>query len=203
MECTICFDGFDLFQIFKTPRILPCGHTFCSDCLANLIQADSSLKCPNCSSKILNVTLEAIPRNFNFMEILGQRQKPAEEENPLCQTCESGNHAATHQCVDCEELTCSAMEMVAKILCHHRVLPLVEARDFFRKENPFSGASPLNEASCPLHVGEQLKVYDSTCRKAVCSICALLLEHRGEALQYSSLISCSQLSSLLSCSLRP
>jgi Zn finger protein HypA/HybF involved in hydrogenase expression len=92
MECTVCFDGFDLSQVFKTPRILPCGHTFCSECLARLVQADSSLKCPNCNSKIQNVILEVIPRNFNFMEILERRQKPAEEENLLCQTCESGDH---------------------------------------------------------------------------------------------------------------
>jgi hypothetical protein len=185
MECTICFDGFDVSQIFKTPRILPCGHTFCTECLARLVQADSSLKCPNCNSKIQNINLEAIPRNFNFMEILERRQKPFEEEHPLCQTCESGDHAATQQCVDCEEFTCSAMVKIhtmPKAMRHHRVLPLHEARDFFRKENPFSGDSPLKEASCPQHVGEQLKVYDSTCRKAICSICALLPEHRGEAL---------------------
>ena len=78
MECTICFDGLDLSEILKTPRILPCGHTFCSDCLANLIQANSSLKCPNCNSKFQNVTLDAVPRNFNFMEIMEPRQKPAE-----------------------------------------------------------------------------------------------------------------------------
>ena len=78
MECTICFNGFDLSQNF--PRILPCGHTFCSECLARLVQADSSLKCPNCNSKIQKIILEAIPRNFNFMEILEKRQKPAVEK---------------------------------------------------------------------------------------------------------------------------
>jgi hypothetical protein len=92
--------------------------------------------------------------------------------------------------VDCEEFTCSMMvkaHTVPKALRHHRVLPLDEAREFFRKEN-----------SCPLHVGEQVEVYDRTCRKAVCSICALLPEHRGESLQFkhSPLISspflCSQ-----------
>ena len=82
-----------------------------------------------------------------------------EEEDPSCQTCKGGNHAVTHQCVDCEEFTCSAMvkaHTVAKKVCHHRVLPLDEPRDFFRKENPFSGASPLKEASCPHHVEKQL-----------------------------------------------
>jgi hypothetical protein len=106
------------------------------------------------------------------MELLESIQKLAEEENPMC-------HAATHQCV----------------------LLLDGARDFICKENLCSDASPLKEASCPLHEGEQRKVYDSTCRKAVCSICALLPEHRGGSLQFlnSPLIT----SPLLSCSIRP
>jgi hypothetical protein len=187
IECSICFDCFDLLKNNKIPRILPCGHSFCSECLAHLVRANSSLKCPKCNFKIQNLILEAIPRNFNLMENLENAQKLTENENPLCQTCESGDHAATHQCLDCEEFTCSAMvkaHTVAKALRHHRVLPLDEARNFFRKENPFSGASPLKEASCPQHVGRQLEVYDSTCRKAICSICALMPEHRGEALQF-------------------
>jgi hypothetical protein len=87
--------------------------------------------------------------------------------------------------VDCGKFTCSAMveiHTMPNTLRKHRVLPLYEARDF-RKENPFSGTSPLKEASCPQHAGEQLKVYDSTCRKAVCSLCALLPEHRGKTLK--------------------
>jgi hypothetical protein len=89
--------------------------------------------------------------------------------------------------VDCEEFTCSDMVKIhtmPKAMRHHRMLPLHEARDFFRKENPFSSISPQKKASCPLHVGKQQKFYDSNCRKALCSICTLLPEHRGEALQF-------------------
>jgi hypothetical protein len=187
IDCSICFDGVDLSKVLKIPRILPCGHSFCSECLAHLVQVDRSLKYPKCNLKIQNVILETIPRNYYLMEKLVSTEKPNENETPMCQTCESGDHVATHQCVDCEELTCSAMvkaHTVAKAMRHHRVLPLDEPRDFFRKKNSITGASPLMKASCPQHVRKQLEVYDSTCRKAICSICALLPEHRGEALQF-------------------
>ena len=176
IECSICFDGFDLWNIFKIPRIISCGHSFCSECLANLVQVDRSLKCPRCNFKIQNVTIEIIPRNYHLMEKLESAQKPAGNETQICQTCESVYHAATHRCVNCEEFTCSAMVKI-------------------RKEKPFPGASPLKEANWPLHVGKQLEVYDSTCRKAICSICALSSEHSGGLIQlkHYPLISCSLL----------
>jgi hypothetical protein len=129
VECSICFDCFDLSKFLKIPRILPCGHSFCSECLEHLVQVEKSFKCPKCSFKIQNVTHEAIPRNFHLMEKLEITRTQSEEENLLRQIYEIGDHG-----------------------------------------------------SCPLHAGEQLKVYDSTSRKAVCSMCALMPEHRGKSL---------------------
>jgi hypothetical protein len=116
------------------------------------------------------------------VELLENSKKEAEEMIPMCQTCENSDHVATHQCVDCEEFTCSAMvqtHTVPKSMRSHRVLPLAQARDFFRKENPFSTISPQQASCCPLHGEEHLKLYDFTCCKAVCSICVTLPEHGG------------------------
>lgn len=44
-ECEICLVMFDGNN--RRPRILPCGHTFCSLCIANLLQ-NGSVNCPNC-----------------------------------------------------------------------------------------------------------------------------------------------------------
>lgn len=124
--------------------------------------------------------LENIPRNFYFMERLEGTEKRVQDENPMCQTYEPDDHAATHKSVDCEELTCNAMvnaHTVANSICSHRVLALGEVR---HKEDPSSGIACQLEASCPQHAGEQLKFYDSTCRKAFCSKCVLLPEHNGE-----------------------
>ncbi|XP_026880947.2 RING finger protein 225 [Electrophorus electricus] len=49
LECAVCFGQFN--NIFNTPKILQCNHTFCLECLAriNIISAQpESIQCPLC-----------------------------------------------------------------------------------------------------------------------------------------------------------
>lgn len=49
LECAVCFSQFD--NVFNTPKVLQCGHTFCLECLARINIKSSqpeSLQCPLC-----------------------------------------------------------------------------------------------------------------------------------------------------------
>ncbi|XP_067829813.1 RING finger protein 225-like [Heptranchias perlo] len=49
LECIICFSPYD--NVFKLPKLLGCGHTFCLECLARInVSSDnvSSVSCPMC-----------------------------------------------------------------------------------------------------------------------------------------------------------
>ncbi|XP_030227450.1 E3 ubiquitin-protein ligase RNF183 [Gadus morhua] len=48
-ECVVCFCSYD--NVFKTPKLLACGHTFCLECLARINVSSevlTSLTCPVC-----------------------------------------------------------------------------------------------------------------------------------------------------------
>ncbi|XP_069775452.1 RING finger protein 225-like [Narcine bancroftii] len=49
LDCAICFSPFD--NVFKLPKLLHCGHTFCLECLARInVSSDNvgSVTCPFC-----------------------------------------------------------------------------------------------------------------------------------------------------------
>ena len=50
VECALCL------EVYKTPRVLPCQHCFCEDCLKQHIIKNSKLRgtfeCPSCRQEV-------------------------------------------------------------------------------------------------------------------------------------------------------
>ncbi|XP_062935340.1 tripartite motif-containing protein 59 [Cynocephalus volans] len=90
LTCPICY------SIFEDPRVLPCSHTFCRNCLENVLQASVNfyiwrplripLKCPNCRSiiEIASTGIESLPVNFALRAII---EKYQQEDHPDIVTC--------------------------------------------------------------------------------------------------------------------
>lgn len=74
MECDICLIEFD--SNVHIPRILPCGHTFCENCLISIYNKNTKIKrpfvCPTCQAKqnFYNVTnITNLAKNYNLLSI--------------------------------------------------------------------------------------------------------------------------------------
>ncbi|KAM4771125.1 tripartite motif-containing protein 59 [Rhinophrynus dorsalis] len=75
LTCSICYN------IFDDPRILPCSHTFCKNCLENVIRSSDGyiwrpsimrLKCPSCRniSELSTSGILSLPINFALKSII-------------------------------------------------------------------------------------------------------------------------------------
>ncbi|XP_068180487.1 RING finger protein 225-like isoform X2 [Antennarius striatus] len=72
-ECAVCFCSYD--NVFKTPKLLACGHTFCLECLARINVTSPELKtltCPVCRELTDLPHGQDLPRLGNNQDILGK-----------------------------------------------------------------------------------------------------------------------------------
>ncbi|XP_035527614.1 E3 ubiquitin-protein ligase RNF183 [Morone saxatilis] len=72
-ECAVCFCTYD--NVFKTPKLLVCGHTFCLECLARINVTSPELKtlsCPVCRELTDLPHGKDLPRLGNNQDIIGK-----------------------------------------------------------------------------------------------------------------------------------
>ncbi len=96
------------------PRLLKCGHSFCTACITCLLsstpststsaeaeQATCALRCPKCRTvpRVGVVDGEAaaaagvkgLPRNFDLIDLLSQRPTPTTAESNCCEVAQLRN----------------------------------------------------------------------------------------------------------------
>ncbi|CAH1251672.1 TRIM3 [Branchiostoma lanceolatum] len=109
LVCGICLDHFTL------PKILPCAHTFCQDCLETYAGRRRFIYCPNCRRVVeLDPTsgVRGLPGNFwvtNLRDVIAER----DVENPEAKGHLQGNRCKLHPgeqcrhfCQDCHVPVC-------------------------------------------------------------------------------------------------
>ncbi|XP_070570089.1 tripartite motif-containing protein 2-like [Ptychodera flava] len=79
LTCTICYSQ------FRTPKTLPCLHTFCEYCLIPLVAKNKTLRCPTCRKpfQLHKGDVSQLQTNFfinNLMDLLRRRQKEEKEK---------------------------------------------------------------------------------------------------------------------------
>lgn len=81
-ECAICFCAYD--NVYRTPKLLACGHTFCLECLARINVSSLELKtlsCPVCREVTELPHGQDLPRLDNNQDIIGRL--PADMQRAL------------------------------------------------------------------------------------------------------------------------
>lgn len=64
LECSVCLERLD-----TSSKVLPCQHTFCKNCLDEILSTHRELRCPECRV-LVNAKVEDLPPNVLLMRIL-------------------------------------------------------------------------------------------------------------------------------------
>lgn len=124
--CTLCD------QQFTDPRVLPCLHTFCLQCLskrhASFSETPSS--CVACGGKYSGLPSELPSNGFTLKliqmnriaDVASSQQTPCsvcqqDDDSPGASSDPSSTVMATHYCVNCAESLCGRSEPDPRLYC--------------------------------------------------------------------------------------
>ncbi|KAL3881690.1 hypothetical protein ACJMK2_028094 [Sinanodonta woodiana] len=174
LHCKICLES------YKDPKTLVCLHTFCSHCLQQHVDSDSSrssrfmiynryITCPLCRRKteIPSGGIKRLPDNFLLSSLTDAVDRRRPSKIPPCEICISdkrrGNEACS-KCLDCTKLLCKScveLHLTTRVTQNHSLIDIEGEKDI----------------ECKTHPEEIVRFYCEPCDECVCVVCTFQ-EHR-------------------------
>ena len=182
ITCPVCQDH------FREPKILPCLHYYCKECVRQLaLRAGPNrpFACPECRSGTV------LPQNdpdrlrtaffVNRMkELHAKMEKTQGKVEAMCEMCSRAKaEAFCRQCTDFICNSCVGLHQTLKMFAGHKVVTLQELKEGGAKEIPLKEAPP---SMCKDH-DEQLKIYCFDCSRLICRDC-IIYDHAGHKSEF-------------------
>ena len=145
IECPVCMEN---MNTNNKPKILPCQHTLCEQCINKLPQHI----CPLCRKPFHT---EDLPTNLTFVQISGILQlKNKVSHQILCEYCLNIQQEISHYCKDCDEYFCVDCARQHSTLCKNHTTPVC-----------------ITDNSCLKH-RRTFTMYCLDCKILLCVVCA-------------------------------
>ena len=196
-SCDLCS------QRFSDPRMLPCLHSFCYNCLVKHFDAEKSEHaCPTCQEafKVPGEKLEALPKDLRssyVAEVAEYEDMVSSKSKVRCDRCGNFDDSVQFKfCCTCCKCLCSlCTEDHARVLetRKHELIEIGEKKN--QDEMGLLNRIAHKSISCSLS-GEVLKFYCKTCSRLICRDC-MVLSHTGHSYDYIEAVAESEKKDLL------
>ena len=156
--CQVCLEQ------FKDPKCLPCFHTYCAECVNQLVNGDGT-RCPLCKKTCEQVELEnnGFPSKF-FIE---DKIKNKRGNEPSCDTCEESPPSKKF-CYDCGQYLCPncfRMHQAFRSTQTHRVCDVSPIKPETNETAP--------RTYCAKHKDKVLLFFCKECNVRLCRNCKI------------------------------
>ena len=202
ITCAICLDH------FTQPKVLPCSHYYCKQCIINVALrtgTDKPFSCPECRKEVilLEGSVDQLPTAFivnRFKVAFASLERAHGKVEVKCEACKDSGTIAKAFCRQCEEFICQECansHQRMKIYRGHKVVSLEQlkqgrAKEIVKKENPAK--------KCVVHE-EPLNIYCFDCNSFICRDCTIK-DHKDHNFEFCKIVAADtrkQLTEKLEC----
>ena len=182
ITCPVCQEH------FRDPKILPCLHYYCKECVRQLAlraEPNCPFACPECRKETVlpQNDPDQLPTAFfvnRMKELYANMEKAQGKSEAVCEMC-SGTKAEAF-CRQCTYFICSdcvRSHSKMKVFAGHDVVTLQELKEGGAKVIPLKEAPP---PVCKDH-DEQLKIFCFDCNHLICRDC-IIRDHAGHKFEF-------------------
>lgn len=184
LTCPVCLD------LYRDPRLLPCGHNFCLPCLRRLKSRSERgrLRCPECrESHRCSVPWQ---KNFKLANIADGFRRRSQAERPISSQQSTTNRADGVHCDYCSPEAAntskgfSAVKTCLKCevsMCPEHVQPHLELPAF--REHPLvEPLQDMRKRKCTEH-DEMFRYYCVDEHTFLCNACTIEGGHSGHSIK--------------------
>lgn len=169
ITCAVCHEH------YKDPKVFPCCHYYCRQCIQNLARKNDPFPCPECrkDTTIPQGGIDQLPTAFfvnRMKEVHSKLERTHGKVEAKCEMCSCDKAAAfCRHCVMfiCHE--CAKQHQKMKVFVGHKVDTLSELRSGGAKEVMMQASS---YQTCKLHE-EPFKIYCFDCSSLICRDCTM------------------------------
>uniref|UniRef100_A0A8C9SH06 RING-type domain-containing protein n=1 Tax=Scleropages formosus TaxID=113540 RepID=A0A8C9SH06_SCLFO len=169
--CPVCLD------LLKDPVTIPCGHSYCRDCIEDYwVQADNAgvYRCPQCRQTF--TPRPVLGRNTMLAEVL-EKVKKAEVQAAPPDRCYAGpGDEECDVCIGRKKKAVKSCLVCLASYCETHLQPHYES-PAFKKNKLIDTTGQLQDKICSLRE-KWLEVYCRTDQQCICYQC-LMDEHKG------------------------
>ena len=182
ITCPVCQEH------FRDPKILPCLHYYCKECVRQLaLRAGTNrpFACPECrrGTVLPQNDPDQLPTAFfvnRMKELRTKMEKAQGRMEAVCEMCSGAKAVAfCRQCTDFICNDCAKLHRKLKVFAGHEVVTLQELKEGGAKKIPLKEAPP---SMCKDH-DEQLKIYCFDCSHLICRDC-IIYDHAGHKSEF-------------------
>ena len=165
-ECSVCLESL----INKQPRLLSCGHTFCTPCLQQL-SGGNTLNCPKCRSptRLPPGGVQVLPKNTDINKMREREQELSARSDYYCQMCRKKDANVEFFCTACPR------GQICQGCCNkHKIIPALKSHQIFPVAK--TQIEGKHQEKCEQH-RDLLEYFCPQCDEAICVTCTCDPKH--------------------------